>query len=136
MKPVEKRIKRLWAISRAIEGLEEHIERLTAKAIMPTHENGNMEMNAVGRLNLIARLSKDKDRLCMELAYLDECINLVEDPLTREILRTRFIHNKSRRETAKIFSYSEERIKQLTSEGIREINSRVKGKKITRNYPS
>ena len=113
---LEQKIQRAWAIRKAIEGLDERIARLESAA-----RQGHLEKNTVGYLTLLNRLYRDKDCLYMEEAQIDEAINLVKDPLKREILRARFVCKKSRKETAERFYYSENRITQLTKEAMNEI---------------
>ena len=124
---IENELKKAWAMEQSLDILDEQMERLAARAKHPTVGDNAMERNTVGYMTLIAKLCKDKDELYQKLAYIDECINLVKDPVKREILRARYVCKLSRKATAKKFHYTEVRISQLTNEALEELNKRLHG---------
>ena len=122
---IEDELKKAWAIDKSIDILEEEIQRLSARAMNPSSGDNKMENNTVGYLALLAKLEQDKDKLYQQLIYLDECVNLVKNPLHREILRARYICGLSRKEVAEKFNYTEVWVAKITQSAIAEINTRL-----------
>ena len=123
---IEEELKKAWAIDKSLEILDEEIQRLSARAMNPSSGDNKMEDNTVGYLALLAKLEQDKDELYQRLVYLDECVNLVKDPLKREVLRARYICGLSRKEVARKFCYTEVWVAKITQSALAEINERLK----------
>lgn len=123
----KERLHNAWTMEKEISSTKVAIERLSAKATYknPWEHNKTVETNTAAVMDLINKLYVSIDRLSFEMAYIEECINLLDDPLQRGILMTRYMAGQTIRETAKIYNYSPEAVKKITRKAIRTIERKL-----------